>query len=616
MTAAQPRPNALVRWWRAFRSWRRVRPFWAGLFTMLAAGPILWAPYASLKAGDVTVQLRQHGGISALFIGVILIMLGIATWLNPKLRIYLGIFTIIVSLVSFIVATFGGFGLGMLFGLIGGMLATSWAYVEAPPSDAEGHESASDDEDGDGDGEGRPGPDGSDLDETVVEAGLPARVLGGKAPDASGEASTGSVPTDRPGEPEPVRATTSPRLALTAIATALVGVVGVVGIANASPSDPLPENPYAAGPCVSASPTAPAGAASSASTSAAPTASSAPPSSATGAASAPGAKAMQAPAGQSPAAEGKTVAPKSPDGTAPQSATPPNTAPRGGAPDLGLPDLNLPELKLPELKLPELKLPGLPGLGLPGITLPSKASSAPTAPPPAASAVPGGQAIAPAGAGSGPPVAPAAPPTGAASGQPSAKPSTTSAKPSAASSSAAPSSAPPSSAAPKDGKSPFPCPVQGPVNAKSGNGLPPVAQDPLVLKSSLLAMAGLNYEGVVKVNTLAGGEENALKFTVSKGIDIWNMSMTVKEAGGKEVVISSAEGSKSWMDADIPTTMYVKYLKGNIFGIIPITFTPESPPPINVPIVFFTNVESSMYAQLGGKLHIPGYGINKSVFGK
>lgn len=165
---------------------------------------------------------------------------------------------------------------------------------------------------------------------------------------------------------------------------------------------------------------------------------------------------------------------------------------------------------------------------------------------------------------------------------------------------------------PKDGKSPFPCPVQGPVNAKSGGGLPPVAVDPLVLKSSLLAMAGLNYEGVVKVKTHTGTEENALKFTVSKGIDIWNMSMTVKEEGGKDIVISSDEGSKSWMDADIPTTMYVKYLKGNIFGIIPITFTPESPPPINIPIVFFTNVETSMYAQLGGRLHIPGYGINKA----
>ncbi|MFI6985831.1 DUF6114 domain-containing protein [Embleya sp. NPDC050154] len=571
MTAAQPQPNALVRRWRAFGRWRRVRPFWAGLFTMLAAGPILWAPYASLKAGDVTVQLKQHSGISALFIGVILIMLGIATWLNPKVRIYLGVFTIIVSLVSFIVATFGGFGLGMLFGLIGGMLAVSWAYAE-PPSDAEEAESPADD-DRDGDDDGRPGPDGDDHGDTLVEDGFLAQALHGKAPDASGEAPTGSVTTDRPGEPS--RAMTSPRVALTAIVTAMVGVVGLVGIAHASPSDPLPDNPYADGPCVPASATASTSASGSASAS--PAESSAAPSAGKSSTPVPAGKAARPTAAQGPAGEATPVTPTPAQSTA--------------APTSKAPELKLPELKLPELELPELNLPGLPGLGLPGIKLPSAASSAPAAP-----AVPAAP-VAPVGSASTTPTASAKP-----SAKSSAKPSTTSAKPSATS----------SSAVPKDGKSPFPCPVQGPVNAKSGGGLPPVAVDPLVLKSSLLAMAGLNYEGVVKVKTHTGTEENALKFTVSKGIDIWNMSMTVKEEGGKDIVISSDEGSKSWMDADIPTTMYVKYLKGNIFGIVPITFTPESPPPINIPIVFFTNVESSMYAQLGGRLHIPGYGINKA----
>ncbi|MET7298749.1 DUF6114 domain-containing protein [Embleya sp. NPDC005575] len=565
MTEEQPPSNAFGRGWQAFRTWRRARPFWAGLFSILAAGPILWAPYAALDAGDVTVQLQQFGGVSAVFIGAILIMCGIAIWVTPQARVYIGIFVILVSLVSFIVATFGGFVVGMLFGLIGGTLAVSWVYL---PPDAPDDEH-SDDEGGEG-GEGGDG-DRRAPDDTLVEDGFLARAMNGKDPDASGEAPTGSE-TDRPGDS--VRGAVSPRTALTVIATAMVGVVGVVGIANASPSDPLPDNPYSDGPCVSASP------ATSSSASPAPSTSSAAPStaSAKSASSTPAGKATRPAADPSPAADGRVVAPKAPESTVPTTKAP---------------EFKLPELKLPELKLPELKLPELPGLGLPGINKPSTVPSAPASAPPAVA-----PAAEPSAATSS---APASMPPATAFGKPSAKPSATSAKPSATS----------SSAVPKGGKTPFPCPVQGPVNAKGGGGLPPVAVDPLVLKSSLLAMAGLNYEGVVKVKTLAGGEENALKFTVSKGIDIWNMSMTVKEAGGKDVVISSDEGSKSWMDADIPTTMYVKYLKGNIFGIIPITFTPESPPPINVPLVFFTNVESAMYAQLGGKLHIPGYGINK-----
>lgn len=37
--------------------------------------------------------------------------------------------------------------------------------------------------------------------------------------------------------------------------------------------------------------------------------------------------------------------------------------------------------------------------------------------------------------------------------------------------------------------------------------------------------------------------------------------------------------------------MYTESLKGNLFGLIPIEFTPNSPPPLNVPFAFFTNVK-------------------------
>ncbi|MYV96906.1 DUF6114 domain-containing protein [Streptomyces sp. SID3343] len=518
MTADQPQRSAFGRGRGAFRVWRHARPFWAGLFSILGAVPIMWAPYASLDAGDVTVQLQQFGGVSALFIGAILIMSGIALWLTPQARVYIGIFVILVSLVSFIVATLGGFFFGMLFGLIGGTLAVSWVYSDPPDSGS-----------ADGDGDDGMGDAGDDRDPEAESSdeGFLADALRRKDPDASGEARTGSV-THRSGDC--ASGHTAPRLALAAMAMATTGVLGVVGIAHASPSDPLPDNPYADGPCVSASPSGKPGSANPSSR----------PSSGAGSGAGSGTSATAA---------------KSGSASAPASASPPAS---GSA---------------------------------------SASSSAPAS----ASARPSSGTASPT-ASSAP--ATSMPASSAPATSTSAKPTPTSAKPSTSASSA-------SSSKLRDGKTPYPCPSKVPVVAKNDSGLPFVAKDPVILKSSLLAMAGLNYQGVVKVKTKDGTEANALKFVVSGGMDIWNLSMTVKEDNGTDVVISSDAGSKSWMNAGVDTTMYVKSLKGNIFGVIPITFTPDSPPPINVPIVFFSNVESAIYAQLGGILHIPGYGINK-----
>ncbi len=57
---------------------------------------------------------------------------------------------------------------------------------------------------------------------------------------------------------------------------------------------------------------------------------------------------------------------------------------------------------------------------------------------------------------------------------------------------------------------------------------------------------------------------------------------------------------------DGTVTMYTEELKGNLFGIIPITFSPESPPPLDVPFADFTKVKIKQAGQFGGTLRIPG----------
>ncbi|MFC5907660.1 DUF6114 domain-containing protein [Streptacidiphilus monticola] len=135
--SAQPKPaNGFSRARRAFRNWRRTRPFWAGLLILLAAGPILYFPYASLSIGVLRIQMATTAGAGSAVIGLLLAALGISVWFQLHIRVFAGIAAIVLSLVSLPVSNFGGFGMGLLLGLLGGMLALSWAPLKAAPEAA------------------------------------------------------------------------------------------------------------------------------------------------------------------------------------------------------------------------------------------------------------------------------------------------------------------------------------------------------------------------------------------------------------------------------------------------------------------------------------------------
>ncbi|WP_347567573.1 DUF6114 domain-containing protein [Actinopolyspora sp. BKK1] len=110
-----------------FREWRRTRPFWAGVFTLIAALLLLYPPYASLKFGDIEVSLRTTAGITALVIGMVLIACGLSFWLRPELRMPAGIVTLVLSVVAVVTVNLGSLLLGTTTGLIGAALAIAWS---------------------------------------------------------------------------------------------------------------------------------------------------------------------------------------------------------------------------------------------------------------------------------------------------------------------------------------------------------------------------------------------------------------------------------------------------------------------------------------------------------
>ncbi|MBT2377872.1 hypothetical protein J7E90_11025 [Streptomyces sp. ISL-111] len=159
-----------------------------------------------------------------------------------------------------------------------------------------------------------------------------------------------------------------------------------------------------------------------------------------------------------------------------------------------------------------------------------------------------------------------------------------------------------------DGAKPrFPCPEPDPEALAAASlepGIPLLPADPWILESSLLTLNGLDYKGIVEVKKADGSIKKVLKFTASS-IDIKDLHQLTTGPAGTTGHVKSRPGSTSTI-RNGTVTMYTEELKGNLFGLIPITFNPQTPPPLNVPFAFFTKVKVVQAGQFGGSLRVPG----------
>ncbi|MEU1272839.1 hypothetical protein [Streptomyces sp. NPDC005799] len=134
----------------------------------------------------------------------------------------------------------------------------------------------------------------------------------------------------------------------------------------------------------------------------------------------------------------------------------------------------------------------------------------------------------------------------------------------------------------------------------------PVANDPWYLNASSLTLKGADYKGIVEVKTAGGTVKKVLKYVISGGTDIGDLHQTVKDTSqGKTYHVQAGKGTTSTI-RNGDTTMYTQSISGNLFGLIPITFSPDNPPPLNIPLIYFTNVKVVQAGQFGGTLHVPG----------
>lgn len=156
----------------------------------------------------------------------------------------------------------------------------------------------------------------------------------------------------------------------------------------------------------------------------------------------------------------------------------------------------------------------------------------------------------------------------------------------------------------EEGKKPFPCVEEKKVKGDDEQTPVSVANRPWRLESTKLALHGLDYKGVVNLTMPNGEKKQALKFTADS-VDIDDLHQIVEGPAGKKSHVKAAKGSTSTIRGGT-VTMYTEELKGNLFGLIPVTFDPEHPPPLNVPEAVFTDVSVKQAGQFGGDLTVPG----------
>ncbi|MFZ4192257.1 hypothetical protein [Streptomyces pseudogriseolus] len=149
------------------------------------------------------------------------------------------------------------------------------------------------------------------------------------------------------------------------------------------------------------------------------------------------------------------------------------------------------------------------------------------------------------------------------------------------------------------------CPVATDAEGGVDNNVP-LPDDPWFLNASSLLLKGADYKGIVEVRTANGTTKKVLKYVVSDGTDIGDLHQTVKDPQtGKTYHVQAAKGSTSTI-RDGDTVMYTESISGNLLGLIPVTFDPEHPPPLNIPLIYFTKVTVQQAGQFGGTLHVPG----------
>jgi hypothetical protein len=105
-----------------------------------------------------------------------------------------------------------------------------------------------------------------------------------------------------------------------------------------------------------------------------------------------------------------------------------------------------------------------------------------------------------------------------------------------------------------------------------------------VLEGDKLTMYDSTYDGVAPLKTATGTVE-ALKFSMTRSVTD-TFSLDIAESSGARTLIKS-----DTLTTDGNVRFYTPRFEGKLFGVIPVVFTPQEPPPLTLPKLWFTDVK-------------------------
>jgi hypothetical protein len=137
MTATTSTPRAGVRrvkaGWRAFRVWAKKRPFVGGVLVVISGIELFFS--GQLDLGRIQIQFGIEG-LQATVIPVAMIVLGVLAILMPQHHVFYGVIALALAVYAVIGVNLGGFMIGTLLGVVGGILVVAYLARSAPSTKA------------------------------------------------------------------------------------------------------------------------------------------------------------------------------------------------------------------------------------------------------------------------------------------------------------------------------------------------------------------------------------------------------------------------------------------------------------------------------------------------
>jgi hypothetical protein len=500
-----------------FRRWRRSRPFWGGLLLLISGLELFLS--ANLTIGDLAVHFGPEGFLSYL-LPLLLVLCGTLTWLTPGQRLFYGILGMLTAVYSLVGLNLGGFGIGMLIGILGGSLTVAWGPPRPkkgavpPAADAPEEQHPAD--------ETHQQPVQDDPAATMIIPGF-----------SGGPQDTAVRPQQPPPHQEPPHPPSGGGIHRKALVITLVPLLVTTALVVAGGQRPA----RAEGECPEGLPSRPAAAAKK-----------------------EAARQSAAKPKRSTVTRRNSSATAKPSASA--SASPTSTETDEDTGNVIVDGWNDFVDGVGDL------------LGVGEDDSKEETTEEKTEAEPEASAEPSAD----------PEPSTSAGPDPSTSADPSAPATDPSGKPDA--SGAPDPSTPASSGAPSPTPSLPDVPCLGPRVFKEADpdDTPTVALDEGLLETDSLTMHNSTYDGVIDLST-AQGTKKVLKFSMTKAVNK-PFSLTVNEPGKHTTLIESKE-----LTTEGNVRFYTPKFQGNLFGVIPVTFTPEEPPPLTLPILWFTKVK-------------------------